>query len=552
MSLFKKDAPQDLKDTILGIEQRADECYQLLRLLKRPANEARWALLTAMALVLENSQQKFGANTSKHDIAMVKLDRCTCGFKFISEHGRIASRLVKNFTWHGPLVEDANHALQVIEQYTHFLNVFPMWHKNHESVELKPDGRVRFFMPRDNARQRQVVAFQQGYRPKGVDIVLPYRGNPTTESQQAMRLLGELWHQARPGGTAGKFSYKPSSALIEALRLKYQERLDENFRRADNLQLNNYSLGEFKSFYVALLILCSIHEYLCYPFDRPGQPIPVSSLVMVKPRSAWTATISDISGLPRDLCNRIISDLILDPIRIPGASMCIHPFVPLDDFTIAVAPQFPLASAVDDNVLRTFSYTFSALFSAQNTGKESVMQERIVDAASPFSISHSIELPDKSTEIDLLISDEASSTVVFAELKWSRKPNRSLELIERDREIAKGITQLELIRDYARKNPTFLCDRGKLPRPLNSYANVHFLLVVWDHWYWVEPSDGIAIVNLGVLLPALRKYSSLQSVVAELLKYEWLPADGRDFHVRYAVSSANGASFESPIFCPAD
>jgi hypothetical protein len=552
MPFLKKNAPQDLKDTMLAVEKRADECYQILRLLKRPANEARWALLTAMALVLETSQQQYGANTSKHDIAMVKLDRCTCGFKFITEHGRTASRLVKNYTWHGSLVEDANHALHVTEQYGHLLNVFPMWHKNHEQVDLQRDGRVRFYMPRDNPRQRQVLAFQQGYRPKGVDIVLPYRGNPKTESREALRLLGELWHQARPGGTAGKFSYKPTSALIEALRPKYQERLDENFRRADNLQLNSYSLGEFKSFYIALLILCSIHEYLCYPFDRPGEPIPVSSLVMVKPRTAWVATISEISGLSRSLCDRIISDLILDPIAIPGASMCIHPFVLLDDLTLAVAPQFPLASAVDDNILRTFSYTFPALFSAQNTDKESVMREHIVDAATQLSISYSIELPDKSTEIDLLIADEASSTVVFAELKWSRKPNRSLELIERDKEIAKGITQLELIRDYARRDPTFLSDRGKLPRSLALYANVHYLLVVWDHWYWVEPNDGRAIVNLGVLLPALRKYSSLQGVVGEMLKYQWLPVEGRDFHVRYAVSSANGATFESPIFCPAE
>jgi len=162
MPLLKKDAPQDLKDTLLSVEQRADECYKFLRLLKRPANEARWALLTAMALVLETSQQRFGANTSKHDIAMVKLDRCTCGFRFITEHGRIASRLVKNYTWHGSLVEDANHALHVTEQYGHFLNVFPMWHKHHEQVDLLPDGRVRFYMPRDSPRQRQVVSRDTG------------------------------------------------------------------------------------------------------------------------------------------------------------------------------------------------------------------------------------------------------------------------------------------------------------------------------------------------------------------------------------------------------
>ena len=550
MQFCKENAPQELKDAMHDVEQRADECFKPLRLLKRPANEARWALLTAMALQLETCQQQHGANSPRSEITMVTLDRCTCGFKFIVEQGKPASRLIKSYTWHGPLVEDANHALRVAEQYTHFLGVFPMWHKNHEQVDLQPGGCVRFYMPRNSPRQRQVTAFQQNYKPPGLDIVLPYRGSAKAESPEAMRLLGELWHQARPGGTAGKFSYEPSRVLIESLRPKYQDRLDENFRRANDFQLNGYSLGQFRSFYVALLILCAIHDYLCYPFDKPGQPIPTSSLVMLRSRPAWATKIAEISGLSKQICEAIIHDLILDPVALPGASMCIHPFVRLDDFTLAVAPKFPLASAVDDNIIRSFSYTFPTLFSAQNTDKESAMRERLTEVAAQYAVRHSIELPDKSTEIDLILSDEASSTVVLAELKWSRKPNRSLEVIDRDQEIAKGVTQLKLIRKYVREHPTFLSDRGKLPRSLSSYSNVYFLLIVWDHWYWIEPEDGIAAVHLGVLLPALRRHSSLQCLMVELLKYEWLPVEGRDFRVTYATASVNGAVLESPIFCP--
>jgi hypothetical protein len=121
--------------------------------------------------------------------------------------------------------------------------------------------------------------------------------------------------------------------------------LYENFRHPDAFRLNGYSLGEFKSFYIALLVLCSIHEYICYPFDKPGQPVPASSLVMVKTRPVWTAELGQISGLPKAVCDAIIADLTLDPVAQPGASMCINPFVPLDGFVLAVAPQFPLASA---------------------------------------------------------------------------------------------------------------------------------------------------------------------------------------------------------------
>ena len=83
--------------------------------------------------------------------------------------------------------------------------------------------------------------------------------------------------------------------------------------------------------------------------------------------------------------------------------MCINPFVPLNSFTLAVAPQFPLASAVDDNILRSFSYLDPALFSAQNTEKEATMRARIMDAAPHYRIEFSIELPDRTTEIDVLV-----------------------------------------------------------------------------------------------------------------------------------------------------
>jgi hypothetical protein len=205
---------------------------------------------------------------------------------------------------------------------------------------------------------------------------------------------------------------------------------------------------------------------------------------------------------------------------------------------------------VDDNILRSFSYRYPALFSAQNTEKESVMRERIKDAAVRFRVEYSIELPDRTTEIDVLLADEASSTLVFAELKWSRKPNRTLERIARDKEVAKGLTQLQVIRTYARKHPGFIRDLEKLQRSLTSYANVHYLLVVWDHWFWIDPEDGIAVVSFDALLPALKRSTNLQTLVTELLTYEWLPVEGRDFRVNYATAAVNGALLESSTFTP--
>jgi hypothetical protein len=421
-----------------------------------------------------------------------------------------------------------------------------MWHKNHERVDLLSDDKVRFYMPGDSPRQRQVNAYQQKFRL--TESENQPKENAKPESPLAMRLLGDLVREVRPIAAQRKFAYEPSGELIEALRPKYQNRMDERFRHPDTFQLNGYTLREFKSFYIALLILCSIHDYLCYPTIQYGLPVPTSSLVMVKPRTAWITRLSGISGLPQSTCEKIVSDLTLDAVGQPGSSMCIHPFVPLDSVTLAVAPQFPLASLADDNVVRAFSYTSPALFSAQNTQKETAMKARINDVAQQYSVTYSIELPNGSTEIDLLLADETTSTVVMVELKWIRKPNRTVERISRDKEVEKGISQLKLIRAYARCNPDFLKARGKLTRNLTDYANVHYLLVVRDHWFWIDPDDAIAIVDFDAFVPALKASTNLREMIARLLTYEWLPMEGRDFNVEFATASVHGVMLESPEF----
>ena len=547
MPYLKSEATKEVREAVQAVEDRSDGCYRLLRLLKRPRNLAMWSLLTAMVYELETFQQRFGANSTRHRIALINLERYICGFNFIALHGKPESKLVTSYTYNGSLVIDAVHAHNVSRQYTNFLNVFPLWHRDHERIELMPNGAVRFHIPSDSIRQRQVISYQQLFRPAE-----EARANPkkTQQSPQIKRLFNELFQQARPRGLQKKFHYKASPELIEALRPEYQERLDSNFRHPDSFQLNNYSLSEFKAVYVALLILCAIHEYICYPWEHPGYAIPISALVLVKPRSAWVRKLSTISRTPLSTCQAIIEDLTMKPEGQSFTSLCITPFVPLDRIgnSLAVAPQFPLASAVDDNILRQFSYLYPPLFSAQNTQKEEGMRSLLRSSNPGYHINFSISLPDGSTEIDLLVEDEASSTVVLAELKWLRKPYKPLERMEREKDLEKGVKQLDTIRAYGREHPEFLRVRGKLFKDLSAYRTVYHLLLVRDYWHWVEPEDNRAILDFDEFLPRFRESKALDVLVERLLTYDWLPKEDRDFYVDYTMSSVNGASIESALF----
>jgi len=64
----------------------------------------------------------------------------------------------------------------------------------------------------------------------------------------------------------------------------------------------------------------------------------------------------------------------------------------------------------------------------------------------------------------------------------------------------------------------------------------------------VEPADGIAIVEFEAFLTALKRSESLDSAISDLLSYEWLPVEGRDFRIQYERATANGVSAELQVF----
>ena len=111
-----------------------------------------------------------------------------------------------------------------------------------------------------------------------------------------------------------------------------------------------------------------------------------------------------------------------------------------------------------------------------------------------------------------------------------------------------GNAPLETIRAFLDAKPDYLSSRGLLVRPLHEYERIHYLLVARDHWRWVEPHDGIAIVQFDPFTGVLERSNDLRGAVDQLLTYDWLPVEARDFFVRYDRATANGVSIESPVF----
>jgi hypothetical protein len=158
----------------------------------------------------------------------------------------------------------------------------------------------------------------------------------------------------------------------------------------------------------------------------------------------------------------------------------VHPLVALDGgdgSLVAIAPPFPLHGRHDENILRVCSQRRSRVYDLTSLEKEGEMLAAVPTAASRYRADGPVRLPPPIPDIDLLLVDEAHSTVVIAELKWVRKPIRPAEIPARDADVMKGVRQLISIRSFLHAQPDHLANSGRLGRPLGAYDHVHYLLV---------------------------------------------------------------------------
>jgi hypothetical protein len=269
---------------------------------------------------------------------------------------------------------------------------------------------------------------------------------------------------------------------------------------------------------------------------------------MVRTVPDWTEVLSTLSGVTPEKCQAMIGDLTFS-IKL-SVDLHVYPFIPLGDGSkaLAVAPPFPLHSRHDENILRACSQRRPHVYDITSREKESEMLAAVRSVSGRYSPDGPVHLPNPVPDIDLLAVDESSSTLVIAELKWIRKTVRPAEIPDRDADVLKGIGQLATIRAYLQTHPEHLLALGLAQRPLNEYQNVHYLLVARDHWRWVEPHDEVAVVEFEAFAQALGRSANLREAIGDLLTYDWLPVEGRDFRIQYDKATANAVTIESPVF----
>ena len=113
------------------------------------------------------------------------------------------------------------------------------------------------------------------------------------------------------------------------------------------------------------------------------------------------------------------------------------------------------------------SADYVSVYDAMSDEKEEDMRLELKRRSQHRDVQGPVMMPSPIPDIDLLVTEETSSTVVIAELKWSRKSLAPKGVPGKDTEVLKGISQLARIRRFLAHCPNHLTAQRKLPRKLS-------------------------------------------------------------------------------------
>lgn len=543
---LKSNSPKEFAELVARLEGQADACFENLAIYQFPKNAAIWAVLAQAVERIENAARTRGYGSQSQLEAMINLAHAVALLtRWVRTRGMVRPESKPPAHLNRQLAEAARQAIQTALNYVPFISNFSLWHRDGIFAEAAGQNRIRFINA-GGPQQRRVRAYQQGVRPPNCPATVDHPAPPPIKSAKISARIHQVLERSTKKGTT-RFSYVPPHDVYRELATIYSDRLTELFRRDSSLDLGGYDLDDFRRIYGAIMGVCALHEHVCFLWAEKFGRYPVDSAVLSLTTQQWVDLLSSTSGLDAQKCEKVLQDLVkatTNPIDLH-----VHPFVPADETgrRLYLVPHFPLHARPDENALRVCSYVRPDLYDATSARKESETIQDLKSAPSGFKIHGPVSLAKGLPDIDLVVVDTVARVIANVELKWIRKAVRAVEHIAADQELRKGLAQLAKVRDFLSKNPDHLSLRGVATGSLETY-DVHYLLVARDHFKWIEPPEGLAVVAYDPFKLMLSDATDLKSGIAGLLKFHWLPVEGRNFRVQFTPFEANGVTIEAEVF----
>jgi hypothetical protein len=258
---------------------------------------------------------------------------------------------------------------------------------------------------------------------------------------------------------AGRIKYSVPDEVFGEIAEVQRSVLSSRWELGEDWSLGEYTMSEFRDFWITLLSICWIHNSVCFFSGFKGGAL--ESVVKAMSCHGWQSEISRRSGLKVETAAVILKDLIYDPALYENGNkqpdVTSQPFFCLRGEFLAVSNQLVLLSNAERNLWNLISIIRPEIHSRLRNEKEALWLKMLSPKLQTYGLRSfgpiKFEYENKRSDLDLLLIDDAQRFGLGLQLKWLNHPDRIRDVKYADSELLKGLDQAELAREWLKSQP---------------------------------------------------------------------------------------------------
>jgi hypothetical protein len=506
-------------EEIEKVEQEIDEAFAESELVNLGYSQAVWTLLS----VVEDHHFKIRVcnplEENRQDIYVDGLLNAltyplqVCHKSFPLHETKINRTLIYND------YEAANKWIDKAEDYTHFCSIFPLFHNGE--IELKISGKK--IIPTDWTKYDLSYEVYDRFIKKRH----PESGEPSDPAKVALSVRSQTKIKEH------SFRLNFSPRLVKELKDHLQETYRLRFTLPDSWEFQYFSIIEFKEVFTTIQSM-SYGWFMARQFAcaEGAAALGFKDALWTPKKTELFSRLRRYTGIAQDKIEKIVEYLTFGEASIRNPDIAIQPIVDLRNGELAISTFVFLNVNCERNlcVLLNQINKERMIYSRLVKDKEIKLRDEIIDRirVTGYETKYG-ELDD--TDVDLAIIDRELKKCITIELKWFIEPAEIREVIQRSKEVKKGVEQAKKITELWCVN-----DKRLVNDILDIDASFDFLAVVAPVTSIGNPSAqdiNILIIKTWHLIDEILRVGDLGEVMEWLKNRHYLPKKDVDFKIKH-------------------